>query len=158
MDTQIYTSKSGGIVITNPSFGRTGWRDGEEMVYDSKSSPPRWLTLAEFRTAKALRSKEWKRTEGVELFREQARQNHWHFFGRHPLGYSCEDPAPEGELPDQIPAQARVDGGQKTEAVRPRRRYLTEGPTEDGAPRRPKQGQGDPSHFGSILTRAFSPG
>jgi hypothetical protein len=154
MDTQVHTSKSGGIVITNPSFGRTGWRGGEEVVYDSKSLPPRWLTLAEFKVAKELRSQAWKRTKGPELFRLKRLQDDERFFGRQVIDY-CEDPAPEGEHPDPIPTAARP----RTEAVRPRRKHLEEGPTEDGSPRRPKQGEGDGrAHFGAILTRAYVPG
>lgn len=141
-------------MITNPSFGQTGWRGGEEVVYDSKSAPPCWLTLAEFKVAKELRSQAWKRTKGPELFRSKRRQSDEHFFGREIN--SCEDPAPEGERPDPIPAAARPDPEQKTEAVRRRR---DEGPTLDGAPRKPKSdGEGGHAHFGAILTRVYVPG
>jgi len=155
MDTHVYTSKIGGVVITNPSFGRTGWRDGEEVVYDSKSKPPRWLTLAEFKIAKELRSQAWKKMEGPKLFRSKRSQDDERFFGRQIVESHCEDPAPEGERPDPIPVAARQPE-QKTEAVR---RRQDEGPSLDGAPRKPKtREEADRAHFGPILTRAFSPG
>ena len=59
----------GGIEIKNPTYGREGWRKTEsggweEVFFDAKAKEPAWVSRAEFESAKAERSRLWKKTKG----------------------------------------------------------------------------------------------